>query len=139
LSALGRRTILAGLAALLAGGALAAVVAAHTDRYDTAININASPNADYFYGALTSEKGACEPKRKIDLYRERGGPDKLVDESRSIDNVDNATWTIAVTGTTTAFQDGTYYSKARKRDLSPGSAHAHICDGAKSGRVNIAQ
>ena len=138
MSALGLRTILAGMAALLAGGALAAVVAAHTDRYDTEININAAPNEDYFYGALTSEKGACEPKRKIDLYRERGGPDKLVDESRSIDNVDNATWTIEVTGTTTAFQDGTYYSKALKRDLGSGSAHSHVCEGAKSSKVDIA-
>ncbi|MFI5025232.1 MAG: hypothetical protein ACHQCI_00565 [Solirubrobacterales bacterium] len=129
------RALAIGALAAALGGVLAVGVSAHTDRYDSEIEITAGINSDYVYGGLNSPKASCEPKRKVKLYRKRAGDDELIEASHSIGNAGGATWTIEAPGGT--FTTGTYYSKARKRDLAPGQAHSHICRGATSDEIPI--
>lgn len=127
------RVVLGGLLAAALGGLLAVGVAAHTTQTASTVGITGGVNDDYVYGAVSSQKAKCAPKRKVRLYRERAGDDKLVDETSSLDP--SGAYTIeAATGT---FPTGTYYSKARKRDLDPGPQHSHICQGAKSDKIPI--
>jgi hypothetical protein len=73
------RALAIGALAAALGGVLAVGVSAHTDRYDSEIEITAGINSDYVYGGLNSPKASCEPKRKVKLYRKRAGDDELIE------------------------------------------------------------
>ncbi len=115
---------------------LAVGVSAHTDRYDSEIEITAGVNADYVYGGLDSPKASCEPKRKVKLYRKRAGDDELIEASHSIGNAGGATWTIEAPRRH-ALPPGPTTPRPARRDLAPGPAHSHICRGATSDEIPI--
>ena len=129
------RSLLPGLGAVAAGGLLAVGVTAHTTRSPSSVTIAIPPSESYVYGAVSSPKQKCEPRRKVKVFRKRSGDDKLFGATRSPS--DNGTYTItAETGT---LPQGTYYSRVLKRDLSPGARHNHLCRAARSTNEQVAR
>lgn len=59
-----------------------------------------------FHGTLKSPKGACAKHRKVKLFREKSGPDKLLGTDRS--NA-KAKWSIPIGK---RLSSGSYYAKA---------------------------
>ena len=136
-----RRALIAGTAAALAGALLAVAVSAHTTHYESSVNINAFTNGsvgNYFYGAITSSKPACAPKRKVIIFEGAGGPDdtKFGSET-SIDSGTPGVGSYTITAPSGDIPSGDYYSKAKRRDLRKGRAHDHVCDRAKSSMLEV--
>jgi hypothetical protein len=130
------RTIAACALAAAVGAVFAVAVVAHTSRTDSDISLFGftSGGADeYFYGDIASAKGACEPNRKVRIFRKRPGDDALYDATRSLEPAGSYT----VTAATGNLPQGDYYSHIRKRDLKPGKRHEHLCKGAKSAELDV--
>ena len=135
-----RRALIAGIGAALAGGLLAVVVAAHTTSYESNVNMNAYTSGaanNYFWGAVTSPKPACAPDRKVRVFRKRSGDDSKFGSDTSLEGPSPGSGPYTVTAPTGDTPEGKYYAKIKARDLRPGGAHAHICEGAKSPTVAV--
>jgi hypothetical protein len=129
-----KRAILAGAAALLAGGALATAVAAHTSHSASSVVISAG--SEYFYGSVSSPNQGCLPHRRVHVFRKRPGDDKLFGVELSLEGTNLGSYT--VTRAAVPLRDGRYYSRIKKRDLRPNSArHDHICRGATSDTTTV--
>jgi hypothetical protein len=99
-----RRSVpLAVIVVALAGALLPAVSAAGSS-YSTKVIVSLKFPA--FHGKLKAGKSACATDRKVKLFRQRSGPDKLLgtDESNA-----KTKWSIPIGKRLTS---GSYYAKA---------------------------
>ena len=126
------RVAIGGTLALVAGGALAAAVAAHTTHTPTTLTLNAG--SDYFYGNVSSVDPDCLGHRRVRVFRARSGADKLFGAERSLETTGSYT----VTESDVNFRGGPYYARVKKRDLRPDSRkHDHICGSATSATTTV--
>lgn len=135
-----RRALIAGVGAALAGGLLAVVVSAHTTSYESNVNINAFTSGvvgNYFYGAVTSPKPACAPKRKVRVLRKKPGDDSRFGSDTSLEGPSPGSGPYTVTAPTGDIPEGDYYAKVKPRDLAGGKAHTHLCKGAESSALAV--
>jgi hypothetical protein len=137
-----KRSTRIALTAALACAALAAfsvVATAHTARFDSTVTIHFKPNKgdgqgddklSGFSGRVNSLKERCERNREVGVLRRLEGPDALVGE----DSTDtDGEWEVPVA----AVPEGTYYAKAKRKDLRRNSAHVHICRRAVSNDLTV--
>jgi hypothetical protein len=96
--------LLAVLAVSLVSALLLPAVSAAGSGYSTTIVVSLKFPA--FHGTLKSGKSACATGRKVKLFRERSGPDKLLGTDKS--NA-KAKWSIPIGKKLTS---GSYYAKA---------------------------
>jgi hypothetical protein len=102
---IGRAAVL-GVAACLAV-AIPALAQPVTVRVDSKITISESPPA--FHGKVKADNAACEPNRKVKLFRKQSGPDELLGK----DTTDSdGKWKVAVH----PLSSGAYYAKVRRRE-----------------------
>jgi hypothetical protein len=130
------RTLLSGILALIAGGALAITAAAHISSSPTSLAITLPPSESYVFGTVSSPKAVCEPDRRVRLMRRRAGDDKLIAADRSFVGGASVRYTVD-TPTGEPMSPGTYYSQVKKVDLAGGSAHDHVCEADRSPRVEV--
>jgi hypothetical protein len=107
-------------------------VAAHTAHYRSRVTILvccASDGLWDFGGEVTSPHARCEPRRRVKLFRRRGGPDQLMGRDRT----DSAgAWAIEPDPSPA----GTYYAKVTRKDIGP-AGHDHICDPDRSPDLTV--
>ncbi len=118
-----RITLIAVLAAALGAAALAGPAAAGKS-YESTIKI--SDKFPAFHGKVKSKADVCVSDRKVRLFKEKNGDDKVLGKTRT--NM-KGKWKIRKTE-----KPGVYYAKVNKG----GSAAIGVtCDAAKSGTVVI--
>ena len=117
-----RIALVAVLGGVLLGGGIAG---AHTKSYKSASSYGyPTSGVEFVVGDLTSSNTACEPRRRIKLFLERGGADRKVGMTHT-----NSTgfWEIHAD-----LQKGKrYYMKASRKNLGP-SGHRHTCKAYRS-------
>jgi hypothetical protein len=123
-----KRRLLIGLTLAMLGAAIVALPAwAAVVRIDSKVNIGNGPPA--FHGKVRSDNNACERRRRVKLYRQRRGPDKLLGSDKT--NHDGR-WEIEVE----PLSSGAYYAKVTKR--SEGAAGTiFVCRGDRSKTVVV--
>jgi hypothetical protein len=120
-------------AAVFACAALAAAVAAipafatNTVRIDSRVTISERP--PNFHGHVRSDNDACESKRRVKLFRERRGPDKLLGRDRSNDA---GRWVEEVD----PLKSGAYYARVVRREEGTAGT-IFVCKGDRSETVVI--
>ena len=109
------------LAATTVVGASAATLAsAHTTRFSTATSFgffSGSPNA--ILGDISSSNSACEPRRRVKVFRRQRGPDRLIGRARSNSG---GQWELE----RGRFRRARYYAKVVKKNIGSGR-HKHLC------------
>jgi len=110
------------VAALAAIPALGAVV-----RIGSHVTI--SSKAPAFHGRAVSERHACEVHRRVKLYRQRQGDDKLLGADRTNQN---ARWKIVVD----PLKSGAYYARMKRREEGTAGT-TFVCRGDRSKTVVI--
>jgi hypothetical protein len=95
--------------AALAAAAIAAIpaLAANTVKIDSRVTI--SDNAPAFHGHVKSERNACERHRKVKLYKQRHGDDKLLGKDKTNRH---GRWVIKLD----PLKSGAYYAKVKRRE-----------------------
>ena len=123
----GRNVVLA--AALTLALALVAVpaLATHTVKINSRVTISSRPPA--FHGHVKSPNHACEIQRKVKLFRQRNGPDKLLGKDKTNHH---GRWKIVVD----PLKSGAYYAKVVRR--SEGAAGTiFVCRGDRSKTIVV--
>jgi hypothetical protein len=115
------------LASALLALAFAAVAVAHTTFHATGTSFGYDPARDDFLGEINFGSGhpACRSGRRVRLFRQRPGDDRLMGATRSGTSPGDGPgyWVIKPD----AVPPGRYYAKVLRRDIGPGAAHEHIC------------
>jgi hypothetical protein len=108
----------------LAAAALLAVpaLATNTVKIDSKVTISTQPPA--FHGHVKSIKHACEIQRKVKLFKERPGADKLLgtDKTNHLGR-----WKVVVT----PLKSGAYYAKVVRREEGTAGT-IFVCRGDRS-------
>jgi hypothetical protein len=111
----------------------AGIAAGHDRRFDSETDfghgINITTGAHIFHGTVSSERDACEPKRKVTVLRKKPGDDRAIGSDKS-----NATgaWEVEVA----AAKDGDYYARVKRRNIGEGQ-HDHLCLKARSETISV--
>jgi hypothetical protein len=121
------------IAALVASSLVALVVVAVQALATQTVKINSrvtiSSNAPAFHGHVKSSNHACEVQRKVKLFKQRSGPDKLLGKDKTNGH---GRWEIDVE----PLKSGAYYAKVVRR--SEGAAGTiFVCRGDRSRTVVI--
>ena len=115
--------------AVLAATALLAVpaLATNTVKIDSKVTISSQPPA--FHGHVKSIKHACEIQRKVKLFKERTGADKLLgtDKTNHLGR-----WKILLT----PLKSGAYYAKVVRREEGTAGT-IFVCRGDRSKTVVV--
>jgi hypothetical protein len=122
-----RAWLLAGLAGVLAAAAAVPAAATNTVRYDSSIRIGDGPPA--FHGKVNSEKHACVVHRKVRVYKERTGPDRLLGRGKTNHR---GHWKIIVD----PIGSGAYYARVLRREEGAAGT-VFVCKRAKSDVVVV--
>ena len=108
MSHVSRRAAVLAFAALPAATVAAVpAVATNTVKIDSRVTISDNPPA--FHGHVRSQRNACERDRKVKLYKQRRGPDRLLGKDQTNHR---GRWVIAVE----PLKSGAYYAKVRRRE-----------------------
>jgi hypothetical protein len=113
---------------------------AHTEVYPTSLTIGvgsagSGPDEEtVWFGNAISEKPACQPDRKVKLFRD---PPSVAPPSLIGSDITNAEgyWQINMAGYPPP--DGVYYAKTRGRVLSKNDRHRHTCSRARSDELAV--
>jgi hypothetical protein len=121
------------IAVLVASSLVALVVVAVQALATQTVKINSrvtiSSNAPAFHGQVKSNKSACERQRRVKLFKQRSGPDKLLGKDNSNHR---GKWKIVVD----PLKSGAYYAKLKRR--SEGTAGTiFVCRGDRSKVVAV--
>jgi hypothetical protein len=121
---------IAGLAgALLVALAVVAVPALATQTVKIDSKVTISTQAPAFHGKVKSDNHACETQRKVKLFRQKSGPDKLLGKDKTNHL---GRWKIVVD----PLKSGAYYAKVVRR--SEGTAGTiFVCRGDRSKTVVV--
>jgi hypothetical protein len=103
------RRIAALAFATFAAAAIAAIPALATNTVKIESRVTISDNPPAFHGHVRSQRNACERNRKVKLYKQRRGADRLLgnDETNH-----RGRWVIAVE----PLKSGAYYAKVKRRE-----------------------
>jgi hypothetical protein len=122
-------SVLVATAAIVA--ATAAIAFAATTKYDSNVTISFQPGhqdvSDTFSGRVQSQKAACVKDRKVKVFEQAESGDVLVGTDLTDDS---GAWKVPVDSA----EPGTYYAKAKKKELSATS----ICKKARSVDLKVA-
>jgi hypothetical protein len=140
-----RRGSVRGSAIAIVTSAAALVIAAtpaaghdRTFNSDVTLGIGVVGNNEdtVWSGAVTSPKEACEPGRRVELYRvNEGGPDVFLGYDRTGPTPGGpGGFTIFTDGYPPP--DGTYYAKVTRKNIGP-QGHHHICKAARSKSIVV--
>ena len=99
--------IAASVGALALLGTTSPGLATQTVKFDSKVTM--PPNAPAFHGRVKSSKHACEVHRKVKLFKQRPGPDKLLGKDRSNRR---GKWKVIVD----PLNPGSYYAKVVRRE-----------------------
>jgi hypothetical protein len=93
----------------LSAAAIAAVpaLATNTVKIDSRVTISERP--PNFHGHVRSKRNACERDRKVKLYKQRKGPDKLLGKDETNHR---GRWVVEVA----PLKSGAYYAKVNRRE-----------------------
>jgi cysteine-rich repeat protein len=116
------------LAVGLAAGVITDVAAAHNVRFGGSLTARFISETNVFKGRVTSTNDACEPGRRVAVFRVRSGPDLRV-ASDLTDSLGR--WRLVYNA-----RAGDYYAKVLRRDIGPGD-HDHICIGIRTTTFDI--
>src|SRR5918992_1272044 len=116
------------LAVGLAAGVITDVAAAHNVRFGGSLTARFISETNVFKGRVTSTNDACEPGRRVAVFRVRSGPDLRV-ASDLTDSLGR--WRLVYNA-----RAGDYYAKVLRRDIGPGDHH-HICIGIRTTTFDI--
>jgi hypothetical protein len=126
------------LATLLLALALAATALAHTRSYPTGSSFGYDPAREDFLGEINFATGprGCKSGRRVLLYRQRPGEDRLMGAARSGTSAGDGPgyWVIKPP----SVPPGRYYIQILRRDIGPGPSHDHICRPFRSTNLPIA-
>jgi hypothetical protein len=120
---------LAVVVCVAAGVAIAAIPALATQTVKIDSKVTISSNAPAFHGQVKSDKFACERQRKVKLFRQRFGPDKLLGKDKSNNH---GKWKIVVD----PLKSGAYYAKLVRREEGTAGT-IFVCRGDRSKTVVI--
>ncbi len=130
-----RKVLVSLSVVLLVAGAAASIASAGsgTTKYNSKIWMiyvpEISADTDSFEGQVTSPKGGCVEKRKVEVFREKAGSDALVGSAKT---TDEGFWFVHVP----AAVDGSYYAQVKKRNIGT-SKRKRICKAASSKPVVV--
>jgi hypothetical protein len=110
--------------AALAVAAVAAIPALATNIVKIDSKVTISEKAPAFHGHVRSDNNACESKRRVKLFRERNGPDKLLGRDRSNDA---GRWVEEVD----PLKSGAYYAQVVRREEGTAGT-IYVCRGDRS-------
>jgi hypothetical protein len=120
--------------AVLAGSSLVALavvaipaLATQTVKINSRVTI--STNAPAFHGQVKSKNFACERQRKVKLFKQRSGPDKLLGKDKSNNH---GKWKIVVD----PLKSGAYYAKLKRREEGTAGT-IFVCRGDRSKTVVV--
>jgi hypothetical protein len=119
--------------AVLASGVLAVAAVAvpafatNVVKFDSKVTISSKPPA--FHGHVKSDKSACEKQRKVKLFKQRQGSDKLLGKDKSNNR---GKWEVEVD----PLKSGAYYAKVvRRKEGTAGTIF--VCRGDTSKTVVV--
>ena len=118
--------VCAGLA--VAGIASAVASASSVVKYDSEVTI--SSHAPAFHGRVKSEKNACERHRKVKLYKQRHGPDKLLGKDKTNRH---GKWEVK-----DRLRPGFFYAKVVRR-VKGTAPNRFVCRGSRSLGVLVSE
>ena len=122
-----RRLAIAACVAL-AGAAIAAIPALGAIvKIDSKVTI--SNNAPAFHGRVKSSNTACEQQRKVKLFKQRSGADKLLGKDKTNHH---GKWEIVVQ----PLKSGAYYAKVVRREEGTAGT-TFVCRGDRSRTIVI--
>jgi len=101
-----RRFAVCGSAALVTAAVAAIPAFGAVVKYDSKVTIRSTAPA--FHGHVSSESPACEPRRRVKLFKQRPGTDKLLGKDRTDHE---GRWKIEVE----PLKSGAYYAKVTRR------------------------
>jgi hypothetical protein len=111
-------------ASSLVGLALVAVPALATQTKKIDSKITLPPNEPAFHGRVESRNPACERQRKVKLFKQHSGPDKLLGTDKTNNH---GKWKILVN----PLKPGGYYAKVVRREEGTAGT-IFICRGDRS-------
>jgi hypothetical protein len=103
------RRLVAFAFGVVSAAAIAAVpaMATNTVKIDSRVTISDNPPA--FHGHVKSQRNACERHRKVKLYKQRHGDDKLLGKDKTNRH---GRWVIEVD----PLRSGAYYARVKRRE-----------------------
>jgi hypothetical protein len=123
------RRIAVPAAALLVALLVVAVPALATRTVKINSRVTISSNAPAFHGQVKSNNFACERQRKVKLFKQRSGPDKLLGKDKSNNH---GKWKIVVD----PLKSGAYYAKLKRREEGTAGT-IFVCRGDRSKTVVV--
>lgn len=131
-----RRTTLRQLKGFVVAGTVAGLLAlgggvavAHTERFESNVNIRYNAAKDRFQGHVRSEKPQCERRRNVVVYKKT--PGAANPEVGSDRTNENGYWRVPVSSA-----NGEYYARVLRRVRATGS-HKHVCLGDRSRAIEV--